>query len=150
VPDLEYLRATAPQLQQVFNHPLVRRTAAGGVAPPVNILEAVTGFSELRLIRNPKNHLLLWLDCVPAKGGPAEGKAFTHHNVAELQHRGVFASSLDVSLSLNHRRLSILNTQTRQEESLEVDAESGDDLLARASQMLTTALKSRAPGHASG
>jgi hypothetical protein len=141
VPDIEYLRATAARLQQVFNHPRVRRSAGGAASHPAALSEAAAGFSELRVVRNPKNPLLLWLECHAAKGGPAEGKAFTHHNVADLQHRGMFAPPLDVSLSLDHRRLSILNTQTRQEEALVVDAESGDEVLARASRMLTAALK---------
>jgi len=141
VPDVQYLRATAPQLQQVFNHPLVRRTAAGAVPHPTTVSEPVAGFTALRLVRNPKNPLLLWLECLAAKGGPPEGKAFTHHNVADLQHRGVFAPPLDVSLSLDHRRLSILNTHTRQEETLVVDAESGAEILAQASHLLTAALK---------
>jgi hypothetical protein len=141
VPDVEYLRATASHLQQVFNHPLVRRGAGGTVSHPTTVSEPAVGFTELRLVRNPKNPLLLWLECLAAKGGPPEGKAFTHHNIADLQHRGVFAPLLDISLSLDHRRLSILNTQTRQEESLVLGAESGEAMLAQASRMLTAALK---------
>jgi hypothetical protein len=140
VPDVEYLRATAAQLQQAFNHPSVRRSAAGVAAPAPPAPEPPAGFVQMRLVRNPKNPTGLWLESFPSNGRPAEGRAFTHHNIADLQHRGVFAPSMDVSLSLDHRKLSVLNTQTGREEHLEFGTDAADAVLAEASRMLTAAL----------
>jgi len=94
----------------------------------------------LRLEWNPHNKLLLWLKCVTTQSS-AEGKAFTHHNVADLQHAGVFRSELDVSLSFDHRTLGVLNKETHHENKITVDSNSSDEDLVKASQMLTAALK---------
>jgi hypothetical protein len=74
-------------------------------------------------------------------GAPQPDKAFTHHNITELQHSRVFLPHLDVSLSLDHRRLSVLNQHTHEEENLILDPQSSDEELRKASRLLTSALK---------
>ncbi|MBI4664397.1 MAG: hypothetical protein HY735_36845 [Verrucomicrobia bacterium] len=146
LPDVQYRRITASQLQRILNHPLICRTGeqAGpeaGAATP----EQPQELAQMRLERNPNNKLLLWLKCVTAQGSELAGKAFTHHNVVGLQHARVFRPELDISLSLDHRTLSILNQQTEQEEQITVDPNSPDADLAKASQMLTAALNPPSP-----
>ena len=140
LPDTQYRRATALQHRRIFNHPAIRRTSTGQVHVS-DAGEQRAEIREMRLVKNPQNKLLLWLECVTSKGDKPETKAFTHHNLADLQHGGAFVADLDVNLSLDHRTLSILNTQTNQDETITVDPGSSDSELARASQMLTTALK---------
>jgi len=142
LPDVHYRRASALQLQQVFNHSRIRRSGGKAGLEHAPVVEArAAEILELRLVRNPQNKLSLWLECVMTVGGNPEGKAFTYHNIAELNHHGVFLPHLDVNLSLDSRTLSILNQQTHQDETLTVDSVSGDEDLIRASQMLTAALK---------
>ncbi|MCL5098718.1 MAG: hypothetical protein M1608_14545 [Candidatus Omnitrophica bacterium] len=143
LPDLQYRRATVAQLQHVFNHPLVRRRSGEAEASSVVIVqEKPDAIIEMRVVKNPQNKILLWLECVSSKGTQPEGKAFTHHNLADLQHHGVFLPDLDVGLSFDNRRLGILDKQTHQEQVMVVDWSSPDDELAQAGRMLTAALKS--------
>ena len=144
--DVNYLRATAPQLQQFFNHPLIRRSRGGkaeealsaGELHPQDIL-------EIHLVRHPKDQRALWLECVTGRGGRFLWRALTHHNVAELQRSGIFMPDMDVTLSLDNRILGILNTKTNQEETIAIDNHSSDDDLTRAGQMLAAALKPANP-----
>jgi len=141
LPDVHYLRVQAAKLQQILNHPLVRRGTDHAEQPlPPASAQPAAGLVGIRVVHNPQNRLFLWLECHHA-GGRNEGKAFTHHNVADLQHRGVFQEHLDVSLSIDNHRLSILNLQTREEQVLTLASESGEADLARATDMLTAALK---------
>ncbi len=142
LPDVNLLRTDAAQLQQILNGPLVRQVgdSAGASALPTtgNQPEEIV---ELRVLRNPTDKVLLWLECVTTAGQTQGVKAFTHHNIAELQHGGTFLPHLDVCLSLDHHRLSILNGQTQQEEVLTLDPGSPDEELRRAGRVLTKALK---------
>jgi hypothetical protein len=141
VPDVHYLRAEAAQLQQILNHPLVRRRTDHEEQPLLApTVHAVVGLERIGVVHNPHNRLFLWLECRHA-GGKLEGKAFTHHNVAELQHRGVFQEHLDVSLSIDNHRLSVLDLRTREEQVVMLASESGEAELARATDLLTVALK---------
>jgi len=142
MPDVNYLRATSRQLQQFFNHPLIRRT--GGTTPE----EALSATElhpeeilEIKVIRHPKEKMVLWLECVTLRCGRFPWRAVTHHNVAMLQASGVFLPHLDVTLSLDNRTLSLLNTQSHQEETIAMDHGSSDAELAQAGHMLTAALK---------
>ena len=141
MPDVNYLRATSQQLQQFFNHPLIRRV--GGTTAEEAL--SATGLHaeeilEIKLIRHPKDKVC-WLECVSLRGGRFQWRALTHHNVAELQRSGVFLPHVDVTLSLDNRTLSLLNTQSHQEETIAIEHGSIDAELARASHMLTAALK---------
>lgn len=141
VPDIHYMRVQAAQLQQILNHPLVRRRTNHEEQPlPAPAAHPAVGLERIRVVHNPQNRLFLWLECRHA-GGKQEGRAFTHHNVADLQHRGVFQERLDVSLSIDNHRLSILDLQTREEQVVALASESGELELARASELLTAALK---------
>ena len=141
VPDVHYMRVQAAQLQQILNHPLVRRrTDHEEQVLPTHTARQATGLESIRVVHNSQNRLFLWLECRHA-GGKQEGKAFTHHNVADLQHRGVFQAHLDVSLSIDNHRLSILDLQSREEQVVALASESGELELARASELLTGALK---------
>jgi len=141
-PDVNLLRTNAAQLQQILNHPLIRRGGVSAVAQVVlaagNRPEEVV---EMRVVRNPADKVLLWLECVTTTGQTHGVKAFTHHNIAEFQQGGFFLPHLDACLSLDHRQLKILNRQTHQEESLTLSPHSPDEDLRRASRMLTNALK---------
>jgi hypothetical protein len=146
LPDLQYLRATAVQVQAMLNHPVVRR----GSGPAVTSTAAAEApeLAELRIRRNPQNKLCLWLEFVMTDGDHSEGRAFTHHNLAELQHRGTFLPHLEAILSLDNRHLSLFDRQSNTEQHLTLDPASSDDDLHRAGQMLTAALrppKPRAP-----
>ncbi len=141
-PDVPYRRVTAAQLALIFNNPLLRQTAGKAGAPAsLQAGRAPSEIIEMRVRRNPQTHPLLWLECLFPDDDPPLGKAFTHHNLADLQHGGAFLPHLDVSLSLDHRTLSILNQASGQEESITIDAQSSDDDLAKASRLLTVALK---------
>ncbi|MBI2948117.1 MAG: hypothetical protein HYY23_10740 [Verrucomicrobia bacterium] len=139
-PDVQYRHIAAHQLQKLLNHPLIRRTTGTAALETASETEQPKEIVAMGLERNPHNKSLLWLKCLMTQGG-AEGKAFTHHNVVDLQHRGVFRSEFDVSLSLDHRTLGILNKLTNQEDKITVDSSSSDEDLAKASQLLTAALK---------
>ncbi len=143
LPDLQYLRSTAIEIQQFLNHPLVRRGA--GSATPATRAEAPAELVELRVRRRPQNQLSLWLEPVTTKGRTSEGCAFTRHNLAEFQHAGHFLPHLDVALSLDNKQLSVLNKSTGEEQHLIVDANSTDEDLARAGRMLTASLKTPIP-----
>ncbi|MEK7674200.1 MAG: hypothetical protein AAB676_00010 [Verrucomicrobiota bacterium] len=144
--DVHYRHVTAQQLQQILNHPLLRRGGDGSAQAKATAAEAQPAeILELRVTRNPLNKMLLWLECVTTKGGPPEGKALSHHNVAGLQHAGVFLPHLDVTLSLDNKTLGILNQETKQEETFRIDQQSSDEDLAQAGRMLTAALKPPAP-----
>ena len=142
VPDLNYLRATAQQLQQFFNHPLIRRTGGTSAEEALSATELhPEEILEMQVIRHPKDKGMFWLECVTLRGGRFQWRALTHHNVAELQRSGVFLPHLDVTLSLDNRTLSLLNTQSHVEETIALDQGSTDSELARAGQRLTAALK---------
>jgi len=142
LPDVAYRRVTAAELQQLLNHPLIRRASGSGAASTAaSAPEPTREWGEVRLTRSPQYPAGLWLECVEAHSGRVEGMAFTHHNLGELQRGGAFNPSLKVALSVDHRVLSILDPQTGQEERVAVDATSGESDLARAGQMLTAALK---------
>ena len=143
LPDVNLLRLTSVQLQQIFNHPLIRRGDGTAAAP---ILPTETGqpgeIVELRVIRNPEEKQFLWLECVTSLGITRAPKAFTHHNIADLQHSGCFQPHLEVGLSLDHKRLSIHDLQTHREESITLEpVGSAAEVLGEASRMLTQALK---------
>jgi hypothetical protein len=74
-------------------------------------------------------------------GGAPHGKAFTHHNVAELQHHHAFQPGFEVALSLDNHRLSILNRETHHDESLHLASDSDEATLERAGQLLTAVLR---------
>jgi hypothetical protein len=141
VPDISYLRADAAHLQQVLNHPRVRRhTTPSNEASPASADPPAAGLARICLMHNPQNRLFLWIECHHA-GGKREGRAFTHHNVSELMHRGCFQDHVDVSLSIDNHRLSILNLETREEQFIPLSNESSEEDLARAGDLLTAALK---------
>jgi hypothetical protein len=146
IQDLHYLRVTAADLQQVLNHNLVRRTDTAPVAVPAlsGTLEPPR-LSELRLVRNRESRLFLWLECHYTSGKNSDGRAFTHHNVADLQNRGVFQPRFDISLSLDNRQLSILNQETHEDQVVVVDHNSPEEDLNRAGALLTAALILKAP-----
>jgi hypothetical protein len=142
MPDLNYLRATPQQLQQFFNHPSIRSTGGTTAREALSATELhPEEILEMKVIRHPKDKVVFWLECVTVRGGRFQWRALTHHNVAELQRSGVFLPHLDVTLSLDNRTLSLLDTQSHQEESISMDQDCSDAELARASHMLTAALK---------
>lgn len=141
LPDVSYMRVEAGQLQQILNHPLVRRSQElEPSASPAWTAQAVDGIARIRVTHNPQTRLFLWLECEHL-GGRREGKAFTHHNVAEMMHRGLFRDQVDISLSIDNHRLSVLDLKTREEQVVVVSSESDEDSLARAGELLTGALK---------
>ena len=142
LPDVNYLRATSQQLQQFFNHPLIRRTGGTTAEEALSATELhPEEILEMKVIRHPKDKVVFWLECVTVRGGKFPWRALTHHNVAELQRSGVFLPHLDVTLSLDNRTLSLLNTQSHQEETIDMDYGRSDAELAQASHLLTAALK---------
>lgn len=138
--DLEYRRVSARQLQAALNHPAIR--AGGAIRSMAEAAPAApTGWTALRVRAHPQNKSLLWLEAVPAGGGPPEGRALTHHNVADLQAAGCFQSHLDVTLSLDHTTLSILDGNTGAEQRLILDPHGDPAVWTQASEWLTAALK---------
>jgi len=141
LPDISYLRAEAGQLQQILNHPLVRRSKElEPSASPAWTAQAVDGIARIRVTHNPQTRLFLWLEC-EHQGGKREGKAFTHHNVAEMMHHGLFQEQVDISLSIDNHRLSVLDLKTREEQVVLLSSQSNEAELARAGDLLTAALK---------
>jgi hypothetical protein len=142
MPDLNYLRATTQQLQQFLNHPLIRRTGGASAEEALAATELhPEEILQLNVIRQAKDKLVFWLECVTLRGGKFPWRALTHHNVAELQRSGVFLPHFDVTLSLDNRTLSLLNSENHQEETFALEPGSSDADLARAGRMLTAALK---------
>ncbi|HOA60405.1 MAG: hypothetical protein KA191_05290 [Verrucomicrobia bacterium] len=145
LPDIQYRRITAPELQRLFNHPIIRRGGESAAAAALHSHEQDDDLVELRVTRNPQHKKVLWLEISTTAGGAPGGRAFTHHNIADLQEAGVFLPHLDVSLSLDHCVLSILNIETRHEDKLILDSQSPDSTLDEAGRMLTAALKPPRP-----
>jgi hypothetical protein len=141
IPDVKYRHTSAAELQAILNDSRLRRTGegAGATAPVAEPHPAE--IREIRVVRNPENRLALWLECVAAHGDQVEGMALTHHNVAELQQRGVFRPELDVVTSLDAHELSVLNQTTHEEKRITLAPESSDDELSAAGQLLSEALK---------
>ncbi|MCX8108312.1 MAG: hypothetical protein N3G20_05855, partial [Verrucomicrobiae bacterium] len=144
LPDVQYRRITAAQLEQILNHPLIRRGGAVSSAEPETQGKAPE-FASIRITRNAASRPFLCLECVPAHGGNPVTRALTHQNVHDLQHAGVFLPHLEVSLSLDNRTLKILNKETGQEERFQVNTDSSDEELERASRALSLALKPPTP-----
>ena len=141
--DLEYRHVSAQQLQAAFNHPAIR--AGGTVRAVAPAAAAPAGWVALRVRRHPQSKSLLWLEAVPAGGGPVEGRALTHHNVAELQASGCFQAHLDVTVSLDNTTLGILDLNTREERRLTLDPHGDPAIWDQASGWLSGALKPIAP-----
>jgi hypothetical protein len=139
LPDLDYMRCTAEQLQTALNHPVIRRRP-GGCDPLASKDASPPRILKFRLVRHPQNRLVLWMECHTEQPSHVEGKAFTHHNIADLQHRSVFRAGIDVSLSLDNQLLSVLDQATRAEQHLRVSITSTDAELDAASRLLTDAL----------
>jgi len=141
IPDVAYRRVKPAELQAIFNDPRLRRTGKGVAGAASAPAPHPTEFQEIRVLRNPKNRLALWLECVAAHSDQVEGMALTHHNVAELQHRGVFRPEFDVAMSVDAHELSVLNPTTREEDKIRLAPNSPDDQLVAAGRLLTGALK---------
>lgn len=139
LPDLDYMRCTAEQLQTALNHPIIRRRA-DGVDTLASAATPVAKILKLHLVKHPQNRLVLWLECHTDQPPHIEGKAFTHHNIADLQHRGVFRERVDVSLSLDNQRLSVLDQATGEEQHLNVSISSPDQEIEAANRLLNGAL----------
>jgi hypothetical protein len=151
LPDVNLLRLTSVQLQQIINHPLIRRNVGAAAQSTTTAANQPEDVIEMRVVRNPTDKKLLWLECATARGERHELKAFTHHNIADLQHGGCFLPHLEVCLSLDHRRLSIHDRRTHKEEAITLDTLScSDEILREASRMLTRALKHSALRSAGG
>src|SRR5439155_9030264 len=84
VPDLNYLRATAQQLQQFFNHPLIRRAGGTSAEEALSATELhPEEILEMQVIRHPKDKGMFWLECVTLRGGRVQWRALTLHNDAK-------------------------------------------------------------------
>jgi hypothetical protein len=140
IPDVAYRRINAADLQAIFNDPRLRRAGRVGEGASAEASHPAE-LEEIRVVRSPTNRLALWLECVAAYTGRVEGMALTHHNIADLQHRGVFRPECDVAMSVDGRELSVLNTATAEETKLRLTHDSPDDHLAAARRLLTSALK---------
>ncbi|MCW5555388.1 MAG: hypothetical protein KIS67_24905 [Verrucomicrobiae bacterium] len=146
LPDANLMRVTAAQLQHILNHSAIRRSGAGAGAPTPQSTGGEPGeLAEIRVVRSLSDKSLLWLECITAGGDMLPTKAFTHHNVDELQHSGVFLPNVEVHLSLDHRKLSVIYRATQQAEHLTLDPASSDAELRAASHLLTSALKPASP-----
>lgn len=146
LPDVNLMRVTAAQLQHILNHSAIRRSGGGADAsasPPTGGDQGE--IAELRVVRSVSDKSLLWLECITAGGDMLPTKAFTHHNVDELQQSGVFLPNVEVHLSLDHRKLSVIYRATQQAEHLTLDPASSDAELRAASHLLTSVLKPAAP-----
>jgi len=142
LPDLDYSRHGALEIAKALNHPVLR-PLPGGAKPELAPAHAASRkLARIRLGHHPQNRALLWMECLPAANGPAEGRGFTHHNVAELQHHGVFRAGLDVTLSFDNTKLSVLDVASKQERHLVLSAQSSEQELAEAGKLLTESLAS--------
>jgi len=151
VPDINILHCSAAQLQQALNHPLIRKsTGLAGSAAARRASTDSERIVELRVVRNPTEKSFLWLEPVSTMGEVKGQKAFTHHNVTDMQQSGLFLPHIEVHLSLDHRKLSVRNRQTKQEELLTLDTNSPDEDLRKAGRMLTKSLKPAEPRSAAG
>lgn len=149
LPDVMYRRMTGAELQERLNHPLVRRGAGPSQIPTSRTPSGPPVIIALHITRNPANRMSLWLDCKLAGNRPGEGKALTHHNIAELQHAGVFLPTHEVALSLDGQQLSIRDRNSGQEETVALPLQTSDLDLDRASRLLTAALNPPPPAPAS-
>lgn len=139
-PDIQYRKITARQLEQILNHPLIRRGGTA-VSEVTETADMPVEFASFRICRDPATRPFLCLECVPAHGANPVQRALTHHNVADLQAAGVFRENFEVSLSLDNQTLSILDKETGSEDRFQVGANSSEADLAKASAALTAALK---------
>lgn len=140
LPDIHYLHVSAAELQRIFNHPLIRRTAPGAsLEPEAAPQPASSDVLELRVSRSSEKRLFLDLEVVRAD--KTLTRAFTHHNVAELQHAGAFRPDLEVALSLDGHTLTVLRLGSGERHLLEIHADSPDAILDEATELLTMALR---------
>ncbi|HNQ87422.1 MAG TPA: hypothetical protein PKM73_02170 [Verrucomicrobiota bacterium] len=143
LPDLQYRRATAQQVQALLNHPLVRRGGAASALPAAE--SGPPELVRLRVIRQPQDKVHLWIEGEVQGGGEPLRKALTHHNIADLQQAGLFQPHWDVTLSLDNRTLGFLDTRTGTEERIEVPVDSSDETLQAAGDRLTAVLRPPTP-----
>lgn len=150
IEDLQVFQVKAQELERILNHPQLctdsdpgesNAEAALAEAPSSADASMPPAIKEIRLQHHKHNRAMLWMVLVMNRPGLKEEKAFTHHNISELQHAGVFQTCMHASLSLDHCRLSVLNKQTHKDEVLNLSGDSPDDVLAQAGAMLTAALK---------
>ena len=137
LPDLQYRAATCEQVQAFLNHPLIRRSAE---TTTQSVASAPEKIAAMRVVPNPHNAMFFWIECLTASGQPSEGKAWTHRNLADWQHSGVFDDAFDVALSFDNRELSVLEKATKAEERVTLDHKSPKANLEQASALLTKAL----------
>lgn len=141
IPDVAYRRVKAAELQRIFNDPRLRRTGrrveGGGAGQPLRLTE----LREIRVVRHPENRFALWVECVAAHTPQVEGMALTHHNIAELQQRGVFREGVDVAMSVDARELSVLDSASRREDKVLLQPDSPGDELAAVGRLLSGLLK---------
>lgn len=140
LPDLDYSRHGALEIAKALNHSVLRPLPGGAKVELASAPAALRKLTRIRLAHHPQNRALLWMECFPAGNGPAEGRGFTHHNVAELQHHGVFRTGLDVTLSFDNSKLSVLDTASKEEKHLVISAHSSEQELAEAGKLLTESL----------
>ena len=147
IPDLQYRAATCEQIQSFLNHPLLMINARASASPSEPAAsESSEEISAMRVVLNPQNRMFLWIECLSSGGDTFSGKAFTHRNIADWLHHGVFADDYEVALSIDNRVLSVLKKDTRTEERITLDHNSPEAERLRASEMLTSVLRSkRAP-----
>ena len=140
LPDIEYRHITAMELQRVLNHPLIRKTKGPGSAA-LPLIQSAVQLESIKVVKDPLNLTTLWLECISKQGDVLERKAFTHHNVLEMAHHGIFSDEYDVSVSVDNRTLTIANKITHQTKSLTVRPDSNEEHLKEAGQWLTATLK---------
>jgi hypothetical protein len=148
LPDIQYRHLSEIQFQQILNHPAIRKSIGSAAPTPLSVAqEQLPAIREIRVVRNPLNPALLWMEFETSAGEKIEGRALSHHNLADLQFHALFLSHLEVTLSVDNRRLSILDKPTQHEESISLDAQSCDEALKKAGAMLTSALKPSSGRH---
>ena len=145
LPDLQYRAASCAQLQDFLNHPRLRLNARAAAADSAaSSGQPLQKIESMRVVLNPQNKMFLWIECAATGSKEPTGKAFTHRNIAEWQHSGVFDENYDVILSFDNRNLSVIQKLTKTEERITVDHSSPEADLLRAGTMLTGALSGKA------
>ena len=131
--DIEYRSASAAMIQHMLNHPAIVRGPGEG--------EVKARFVEIRVVKHPNDKTLLWLECYLADALKPLLRALTHQNMANLQHDEMFLEHLHVNTSMDNRKIGILDSRTKIEQSLVVDVHSPEEVLAAAGRVLTASLR---------
>lgn len=143
-PDVKYRAISAPELQRLLNHPLIRQRTASAAEPEAATGHLPSDLARIEVTRHPSNSRQLWLELIRLEGSILT-RVLTHHNFSDLVQQGIFRPDWELHLGIDQGELRVRPGETAPWESLRLEVSSPDDDLRRAGDLLTRALKEPVP-----